>query len=82
MITIDRVNTYQPSRTKISTPIERTNSVEGIEVDRATKTPVFDRRRNNDRRRKNKGNALLESRSGKDRRKNSAVRHPSIDIEA
>ncbi|GAB1270243.1 hypothetical protein NBRC116493_34970 [Aurantivibrio infirmus] len=41
-----------------------------------------DRRKNKDRRRNNAKGHLLESRAGRDRRKNAESNRPSIDIEA
>jgi len=82
MITIDRTTPFRPVRTTDTKAVTRTTRVEELEVDSTAKTQLLDRRKNPDRRRRNKGNGLLETRSGTDRRKNKNSRRPSIDIEA
>ena len=82
MITITRTDPYRPVRSTNTNPVNRTQAVDELEVDQTTKSPVFDRRRHRDRRRRNQGNVLLDSRTGNDRRKNKNSRRPSIDIKA
>ena len=80
MISIDRATPYTQTQLK-SAPIEKNAAIENINRERDTTIPVVDRRRHHDRRRKG-SKILLESRSGRDRRKNSHSIRPSIDIKA
>jgi len=82
MITINRTTPYTPTRKLETKPANRSTSVDELEVDRSTSIPRYDRRKNRDRRHQNKGNGLLETRCGKDRRSGKQSKHPSIDIEA
>ena len=82
MITIDRTTPYRPIRSIDTKSVARTSRADEVEVDASSKNQLLDRRKNPDRRRHRKGAALLETRSGNDRRKNKNLRRPSIDIEA
>ena len=82
MITINRTNPYAATRKLASQSAARPRAVDSLEVNQTERTPVVDRRKNRDRRQNNKGNGLLESRSGRDRRKSTQSPRPSIDIEA
>ena len=82
MITIDRTTPYRPIRNTNSKPVTRSEAVEDLEVNTTTKIPLYDRRKNPDRRKNNQGNGFLETRSGKDRRKKKVSQRRSIDIEA
>ena len=82
MITIDRATPYRPARGPSATQaIGQTPLVENDSPGTSVTTPVEDRRKNRDRRRQ-QNSILLESRSGKDRRKNANTRKKSIDIKA
>ena len=82
MITIERSTPFRPTRTAGTPVVERRKAVDRVDVDKGPATPIPDRRKNRDRRRHNKNNVLLESRSGRDRRKNFQRRTPSIDVKA
>ncbi len=85
MITIDRTTPYtntQLNGTKPVEPLARNAVVEKHSENREARMPIVERRRNQDRRRQRKSKVLLESRSGRDRRKNAHSRRPSIDIKA
>ena len=82
MITIDRTTPYKPTqRTTTAQPLGRTTIVESDSAGKKSRIPVVDRRKNRDRRRQQE-KILLESRSGKDRRRNPTRQKPSIDIKA
>lgn len=86
MITIDRSTPLTPNSASASKPLKaqpasRAKIVETEEAGKQSYIPSKDRRKNGDRRRQQK-NIVLDSRSGKDRRKSFKNKNRSIDINA